>query len=50
MSTGWSTDSVCICVCVTRADTFPGHLWVCYVIGEALNENTVHVRDRTQGD
>lgn len=47
---GWSTSSVCecvrACVCVTRPDTFPGHLWVCYVIAAVLNENTVHVRDR----
>lgn len=48
---GWSTGKVCVgphvcaCVCVTRPDTFPGHLWVCYVIAAALNENTVHVRD-----
>ena len=33
-------------MCATRPGTFPGHLWVCYVIAAALNENTVHVRDR----
>lgn len=35
-----------VCMCVTRPDTFPGHLWACWMIAAALNENTVHVRDR----